>query len=394
MSWNPLRARDWADALGLAPASYFAALRADRPEGESQVLLDGQTSSFAWFATEDRDRLVIGDDPLSWTWSSHLRRAFVLDANKMEIYLRTWGEPGDRKRLKMPKSASEAEQLFKDTGSKTRPRAATVITQLLTAFKALRAVLASYNATGADIIRGFNLLIEAADLRAELDSCDSLADVAALVQSDIDLRNFGNASVQDAIYILLNATPPGVPVLDADLLIRHASGRLYQEAHFELERQSVMQMSIFGGLAPSKTAHGQMQRDARFTPTPLARALAEQCLEGLAAEGELVILDPACGCGVFLVEALRELEAKRVRRPIRLVGFDTSEVSEAIATFCLRKAVKDARDGGMTVEFEIRRCDALQTEWGTPDVILMNPPFASVNDMTPRERESELFQPQ
>jgi hypothetical protein len=253
----------------------------------------------------------------------------------------------------------------------------------------MRASLAAYNAESVDIVRAFNLLLNVGSQRDELEQCDTIFDLAKLAGEEPEgLQAYSQASVRDAVYILLNASPPGVPPLDADLLVRHALGRLYQEAHFELERQSIIQMSLFGGRMPIASTRGEQQRDARFTPTELARTLVEQALSLKMEREELVVLDPACGCGVFLLEVLRELEARQYPKKIRLVGFDASPVSEVMARFCITRAVADSRRSGLRVDFELKRCDALATNWGRPDLILMNPPFASVNEMSEEERSA------
>ena len=68
--------------------------------------------------------------------------------------------------------------------------------------------------------------------------------------------------------------------LDPGLLLRHASGQLYQEAHLRLEREA-RQMSL-PGLASDATTPGLLTKDVRFTPPSLARALAQQALDAVA----------------------------------------------------------------------------------------------------------------
>jgi hypothetical protein len=385
MRWDPLNDQDWADALGMAPVPWFGA-RSDAPRATNRVLLDGQAASFGLLITDDLD-LLLDDAPLTWVWSSFLRRAIIVDKSKGSLYLRTWGDKGDRQRLRLPASVADADKLFRDISNVPRPRAADVVTSMLAAFKALRASLAAYNADNVQIVHAFNLLIGASAHRSELEVCRDMNDLMAVASGgERLLQQYGTANVEHAVFILLNSAPPGVPPLDPDLLIRHAAGRFYQEAHFELERQAIAQYSLFGGRIPVDPTRGRQQRDARFTPTELARALVEHSLLGVPTRDELVVLDPACGCGVFLLEALRELEAKGCQKKIKLMGFDKSPVSEVMARFCLERAVAESRESGMTVEYELRCCDALTADWGQPDVILMNPPFASVNEMSPDER--------
>lgn len=385
MSWDPTNERNWATAGGMLPVPWFGPARANAPPGTGRVLLDGHPASFGLLISDDPDSLLHSDEPLSWAWSSYLRRALVVGTQKQVLFLRTWGERGDRQRFPIPRTAGEADRLIRDIASTPRPRPTDVITQMLSTFKALRAGLAAYNAPATEVVHAFNVLITAADRRDELESCRELGDVAQVAGIDVySLQNYARVPVEDAIFVILNSSPP----LDSDLLVRHAAGRLFQEAHFELERQAVVQMSLFGGRMPVTATHGKQQRDARFTPTELARSLVERSIESLLTKDEITVLDPACGCGVFLLEVLRELEARQYTKSVRLVGLDSSPVSEVMARFCLDRAVADARKSGMSATCEVRRCDAMTEDWGRPDLILMNPPFASVNEMEPAEREA------
>jgi hypothetical protein len=99
-----------------------------------------------------------------------------------------------------------------------------------------------------------------------------------------------------------------------------------------------------------------LDRSVHYTPRALAKLLVDQALGGLESPHEARILDPACGAGVFLVLALRELVRLRwqhdqrqmggkVRRPGKPViqgilhrqicGFDVSESALRLAALGL-----------------------------------------------------------
>jgi len=125
-------------------------------------------------------------------------------------------------------------------------------------------------------------------------------------------------------------------------------------------------------------------RDVRITPVILARALAEQAIGAnwsfLRGKPSIEVLDPACGSGVFLQEALRELISRGYSGALKLRGFDRSSISCAVARFCLGRAKTEA--DGISVDVGIEEKDALRDDWGHPDLILMNPPFVPWERLT------------
>jgi hypothetical protein len=101
---------------------------------------------------------------------------------------------------------------------------------------------------------------------------------------------------------------------------------------------------------------GSLDRSVHYTPRALAKLLVDQALGGLESPHEARILDPACGAGVFLVLALRELVrlrwqhdqqhlGEKARRPGKQViqsilhrqicGFDVSESALRLAALGL-----------------------------------------------------------
>ena len=174
------------------------------------------------------------------------------------------------------------------------------------------------------------------------------------------------------------------------MLLRHASGQLYQEAHLRLEQE--FRQVFLPGMASDAPTGGLLRKDVRFTPPALARALVERALAaiglGTAAEQpqELDILDPACGSGVFLQEALRELAARGYSGTLTLRGFDSSPISCEISKFCLERVKRDLPASRVSIDIR-KTVDSLQEDWGSPDLILMNPPFVPWERMPPADQE-------
>jgi len=133
----------------------------------------------------------------------------------------------------------------------------------------------------------------------------------------------------------------------------------------------------------------------RVIQPTLVRPLAERIEAAADAElpalhdrlANLRILDPACGCGNFLILAFQELKALEDRilaraptLPPRVhigqcLGIDLDRGAVTLARTALRQ-LADVPDDLMTT---IVHADALFCEWPPADIIVGNPPFQSKN---------------
>ncbi|MDO8588777.1 MAG: N-6 DNA methylase [Armatimonadota bacterium] len=312
--------------------------------------------------------------------------------------LQRWDLPQDEyRRFRIPEDQQAVNKLMAILQSVPPPRSVDVIGHCLRAFRCLRDCFPD----GLTSVRLFNALLIGADVvrrepveKEKWIQSQTFGDVLTLIgphlSESLGPMEFPRAVHSSHLGVMLdffNRPEPTTGILlDSDLLIRHASGQLYQEAHLILEKTPQL---AFPGLGPAGEPRGSLKRDVRFTPTALARVLAQQVLDtwGVGTSGRLDVLDPACGSGVFLQEILRELQARGFKGQVILRGIDLSEISCTIARFCLEMAKKDAEAAGISVEISISNSNALQQDWGTPDIILMNPPFVSLEAMTVSDRD-------
>lgn len=390
--WDPLSARSWADAIGLIHLPLFGHARQQLPRGDQSVLLDGKAASVAFFAGDPA--LIHDDDPLSWSWSSNLLYSLVVNEATDSVFIRSLDFPTGHKR-RLPRSPLDAINLHQEIEKTKTASSANVISRMLKAFKAVRSVVSPYSSDNLPSLKLFNAFLVATEnvvlgriAERELAGCETVADILAYGTGNIEGADeeLKDAPIFDVTPYFLDRDPLTNCRLHPDLLIRHASGALYQEAHFELERQQNYERTLFGR-PPITTERGSRQRDARYTPPELARSLAEQAIgNSMLAKTSLDILDPACGSGVFLLEVFRELEARGYRGAVTLRGFDTSPLSVEMARFCLHRAVLESTGAGITVKFDVQLANALKAPWGTPDVVLMNPPFAGFKDMSEEDQ--------
>lgn len=387
-SWEPTLPASWAAHLGLVEVPMFGAHRASDQLSNHTVLLDGLASSFA--LTVDKERMWTSDDqPLSWAWSSDLRYWLVVDTNERSITLRRW-DTNEVRRFMLP-TLGQARDILSYLQAAQSPQSPDVILHLLRVFRDLRHSLALTDAIEA--IRAFHLLVmavPAARRQAGTAHVKRFEDIFRLLSDngvDPGYGLEGSTRTKEIGFLLdrlVEPHPASGRVLDIELLFRHAAGRLYQEAHIQFERDP--QLTLFGPVArPAQGVSGR--RDVRFTPTNLARFLVQETLRNVDLDKDrITILDPACGSGVFLLEALKELEARSFAGRVELQGIDLSPVACEMAERCLSEA---KRRGGLSrsLSCRISAKDALTADWGVPDIVLMNPPFISWETMAVDERE-------
>lgn len=171
---------------------------------------------------------------------------------------------------------------------------------------------------------------------------------------------------------------PSIP-----LVIRHAMGRIFQEAH-NLVMVSP-QMTLLEESDLIVVGKASRFSGAYFTPTPLVRTLVEQCITPeVLARPQLTILDPACGSGEFLRECVRQLILHSYTGRLHIEGYDVSLPAVLMARFALAQETR----GLLSTEVNIKHCDALATNWpANVDVCLMNPPYASWRSLSVEARE-------
>ncbi|MCL5961706.1 MAG: SAM-dependent methyltransferase, partial [Chloroflexi bacterium] len=396
--WNPLDHREWAAVLGLVPVPLFGC--ANEEPDKHTVLLDGQRSSFAISACDDGG-LATDPMPLSWSWSSNIRHMLILDKHLEQMTLRRW-DTQDTRRFRLPTHSEGAKKLLELLEDAPAPRGVDVISHVLRAFRHLRAVLPAKDTL--DAIRIFNSLLigvsavgqntldkkELLECRTVGQAIDAIGlESLAGAEANAVEASSRDCSLGDLLSFFLNPEPISQARLNPDLLLRHAAGQLYQEAHFAIERDQF----VLPGIGEDRSSPNATSRDVRFTPTTLARLLVQQAFEAFgdfSTHSSISILDPACGSGVFLLEALRELEFRGFKGTVNLNGMDVSSISCAMARFCLAQAENDAAKCGITLNREVIKANALQRQWGSHHVILMNPPFVSWESMAACERDEVI----
>jgi adenine-specific DNA-methyltransferase len=199
---------------------------------------------------------------------------------------------------------------------------------------------------------------------------------------------------EDKWNALQNELMLGRPIenisLDIDLLLQHASGQLFQEAHYAALYDTQSQM-VLNGFLPSPVRVGKevIGRGVHFTPSWLARTLVEESLNALnPLPSNITVFDPACGSGEFLRETLRQLLLKGYNGKVRIIGWDISKAACDMAKFALSWEIRWLKKEKISVD--IRYLDSLEPENVWPsnvDIILMNPPFVSWPDLDEKKKK-------
>lgn len=368
-------AQGWAERFGLATAPLFERGEAARPEDHT-VLLDGGFGSFAMSETEE----PIWRDPktAAWVWSSNLPHHVTV--SEKVVAVRRWDSPRAEE-FSRTSIESQIEPFYEYLTADRVRSTRRVVDHVLQLFKGVRSLVAD---AGIQDERSIDFFLAFLDTLIDREKeADGGHDRGAAEEL---LRALPAGGLDALMHEIGLRTPLQSFRLFPSLAVRHAGSDIFQEAHFELIRTPGVDLFGYSGLAESK---GVTRGGAHFTPAPLARSIAENSLaqiENLRTRQELTVLDPACGSGAFLQEAVRSLRRMGYTGRLRLVGRDISPAAIAMARFVVSHTVTDwAPDGGVTVDLEA--ADSLDVPLPAADVVVMNPPFMAWSALDARQRD-------
>lgn len=400
--WDPRRPDAWAELFSLVAVPVFGAQprASPHPKGVHSLMLDGARGSFV-LSTEGPQHLLAGPDPIRWAWSANVIHAVAIAGDTAIV--RRWDSPIVVKEWPVL-SEREARALFRSLQrSHEPPSVQSVIARGLRTFRAVRIAIEKQGGSALDVVFAFNTILAwvaqlpDTDSNIEIEFADAIHSVQRTGQVSFTPRQVSTNLLRYPIGDLARLLREGEGasgsaryLLDANLLIRHASGPLYQEAHKQLlvpaRQQSQGEfwsrdMLLVGSEGPRTRA----PKFVHHTPPSLARVLVEIALHFVDADRSLDILDPACGSGVFLIEAVREAGIQKdIPQTVKLRGFDQSDLAVAMADFCVRNANPDNGDHTVAIQSQ----DSLATnDWGIPNIIAMNPPFVAWEDLSQSERK-------
>lgn len=362
---------EWCRRFGLALAPLFEQGEVD---GTHEVLLDGGFGTFALSTSGD-----IFDPVASagWIWSSDVPHHVAVDDHKVQVT--RWDRPREAQSYSRQSVDSDLDGFYRYLTEDRVKSNRTVVEHLLGLFRRLRSLVHDAGLPDEDTTDVFTATLARLAFDGELNgSTFDHADKLAALNQGAYQTTLQDIQLAHSTYDALRFQPA--------LAIRHASGQVFQEAHFELMRVGAQDLFGLVGMAEATPAN---RGGAHFTPSALARIVVEQAISqlyGLDQRSKLVVSDPACGSGAFLYEAIRVLRRMNFQGDVHIVGRDISRAATSMARFVLGAAVRDWNPSA-TVTIDVVIGDSLaEGEMPTADLIIMNPPFVSAIAQTKEQR--------
>jgi len=366
----------WRRRLGYLPVPLFGTAKE-----RSYVMLNGGKGNFCLDVNNGSEDPTVA---AQYAWSADVDHYLSVRGDTLSLL--RWDQPavGWAEHYKMSEVSSKLEVFQRYIESKQAPRERSVVSRAVSVYRAVRA--RGRQDGDREAMLAFMAILNVAgthqDKKTSLvkhwPEADEASDAAQSLLGPIGIDMLLEQLLRPD---LTNRKPPSIP-----LMIRHASGRIFQEAHY-LALAPIQTDLFFDGqvkvVGPASKALG-----AFFTPTPLVRTLVEQSLSRVDLQSKRIhVFDPACGSGEFLREAVRQLALRGYKGQVDITGYDISAPACLMARFGL--AAEAATFGGsLTINVEHR--DALDgRDWiAGVDVCLMNPPFVAWIDMTTPQRET------
>lgn len=357
----------WRTELGLMPVPLFG------HQGEAcHVLLNGGKGNFCLDLGEDKD---LGGEERNRAWSADVGHYVKVERESVKVWRWDTSTPEIYTHSLVANNIVRFQAYLEE---RQPSRTASVVGHFISIYRQVRTILGD-KVNGSDALQAFLYLLANADGGA-LDKINwnHLPRAQELALSLTESRR--EMFIEEMIKVR-----PGdhlKPIIP--LVLRHASGRLFQEAHYLVELDP--QLSIFGA-SEARPIAKDSSLGAFFTPSPLVRTVVEEALKAQPVRPQdITVLDPACGSGEFLREALRQLQLRGHAGRVRLVGWDISSAALAMAQFSLDW---ERAQSSLDVEVVLEERDALAHEgWDIgAQLVLMNPPFISWQGMSSAQKE-------
>lgn len=370
-STDSLRDPDfWRSRIGLLPVPLL-------PGSESSfVLLNGTCGNFCLDIDEDRE-----SEGRSSAWSSDVGHYVSLTDNHVSV--RPWNQRRSlTQRFSLADVTANLDKFHRLLEQNEPNRDQSIVAHALRVLAQLRTLLPA-DIGPSDVVEHFLVLLGSAmegcvpaDLQRDKWALDTRApDALRTAEWSLLLREL----TQDRLALELK------PHLD--LLLRHASGALFQEAHYRAVQPFTLSLPGIPP-APSKTVKTSAAGSGvYFTPPSLARTIVEEALRALGElPAKLRVFDPACGSGEFLKESIRQLELRGYTGELELIGWDVLEAPARMSRFSLAYEARMTRSFRMTYQIEV--CNSLERDqWPIGAMTLMNPPFGSLQSLSPAMKE-------
>jgi len=362
--------QNWKKQLGLLPINLFSSNTENK-----FILLNGGYGDFCVDFNSDKTPI----DYYSYAWSSNTKNFITL--KNENVFLYNWLKEKEEKYS--AKTIQENLPKFYDYLLKDSYRSEFDITPfILDIYRRLR-VETGEDQEGINAINQLLLLLIATENEDNLNNINLIdwglqENIKPIPNLDEYIQTLKNGSKS----INGNKLYP-----NADLILRHTAGQLFQEA----QKEAIFfnrQLGLFGGYISDYDLKAKLYSSLHYTPSFLARSIVEYSLSkiDLKEKENIKIFDPACGSSEFLLEVLKQLKSFGYQDNVEIHGWDISETAINISKFLLNY---EKREWGERLKVNIRKVNnSLTEDWNTDfDLILMNPPFLSWELMKTDDRE-------
>lgn len=362
-----LEVKVWSDKLGILPVNF---LHNQSTSNSVHALLDGPRNNFCLSFDYQYDP----EEMLNNIWSANMSNFIAVKDDQLLLYnIKNGLQPET-----IPYSVVlwDLVRFKKYLGSISLPEEETIVPFVMEYFRQIRFDLREYD-SAANSLKLFLYIISKLDSeKRDWKLPEGIDDAKACLRS--------NSLLDDVISNLKKGTHDGLKP-DVNMILRHCAGHLFQEANYMAQFSPQLELFVTSNY---QIMRSQRQVGSYFTPLYIARTIVEETLKQIDAlnQEELVIFDPACGSGVFLVEALRQLRSGGFDGNVHVIGWDIDPLAKAMADFVLQY---ESTEWNNRVKISIINNDSLShyNEWPKSDAIFMNPPYISWSLMNSEQRD-------
>lgn len=368
----------WRAALGLLPVP----LRDTDENQQRYVLLNGTTGNFCLDFVGGSDSIT----QRATAWSCDVGHYITCTADS--VLVNRWEKEASEERYSCESVVGQLHQFHRYLEQTTPDRSRSIVSHVLGVFRRIRAVVSEENNGLRSLRVLLHLLASAASGENRL--VDQQLETWGLTPQIVEpSREITEATWRPLYNDLSGIGRYDVLRPDFPLVLRHASGAVFQDAHLEVNNSPTFWLpglelpaTVDARTVPSETG-------IYFTPPALARTLAEEATINVqpVLGRTLTVFDPACGSGELLKESLRLLKMKGYEGQVRVIGWDKSPVAVDMARFVLAWEKRGWLAG--RIEVEVTEHDSVSAEnWPNDvDILVMNPPFKSWQLMSHSEQE-------
>lgn len=345
----------WSSQLGHLPVHLASAV------DDKYIMLNGISGNFCLhFSNEPEESNAY----FSQSWSSNTKNFLLVNENNVRLF--NWHKDIKEENIPIATVRDNIDKFYQYLLTKSYKSEKDVVPFVIDIFRQFR----TYTAEASNPVKALNLLF--AMLASIEDGNAENLNREKWGISEFHLPAGFNSYIERFRQGVNNITP------DLNLILRHSSGALFQEAQKEVLFFD-SQIDLFGTFSGAIHTKELLYSSIHYTPSYLARSIVETALKSMDLDAlpEIRIFDPACGSAEFLIEALKQLREKNYSGIVRIFGFDTSETAVNTSTFLLtyeKRMIWNER-----LFFTIEKVeDSLTKEWDNDyNLILMNPPFVS-----------------